>query len=61
MDPKKMPMQTLSDIYKKYRLYLILSNRLAKTAIILLLEFVLSLKSYEIKILTFKIGFTILS
>ena len=30
-------------------------------AIILLLEFILSLKSYEIKILNFKIGFTILS
>ena len=25
-----MPMQTLSDIYKKYRLYLTLSNRFAK-------------------------------
>ena len=30
-------------------------------AMILLLEFILSLKSYEIKILNFKIGFTILS
>ena len=29
--------------------------------IMLLLEFILSLKSYEIKILIFKIGFTILS
>ena len=29
-DPQKMPMQTLSDIYKKYRLYLTLSNRFAK-------------------------------
>ena len=28
--PKKMPMQTLPDMYKKYRFYLILSNRFAK-------------------------------
>ena len=30
MDAQKMPMQTLPDIYKKYWLYLALSNRFAK-------------------------------
>ena len=30
MYPQKMPMQSLSDLYKKYRLCLILSNRFAK-------------------------------
>ena len=60
MDPQKMPMQTLPDIYKKYQFWLYPID-LQNFAIILLLEFILSLKSYEIKILIFKIGFTILS
>ena len=54
MDPQKMPIQTLSDIGFTW-LY---PTDLQNFAIILLLEFILSLKSYEIKLI-FKIAFTI--
>ena len=51
MDPQKMPMQISSDIYKNIGFIWLYTIDLQNFAIILLLEFTLSLKCYEIKLI----------